>query len=340
MAETAAAGRAYGGFFPLEIPRAEGARAGSMAHLAEGRRFYDARSAIAELLRSNGIVEVIMPGYICPAVYRSIEMSGSTWRTYKLSADLRPDYDQLGVLAKRGGLLIVCNYFGVFEPDLEALEELIDITGCKVMLDCAQALYYRCPDRFAAVYSPRKFMGIPDGGIMVTGRGSRLREPALPLLKVDEAIFGDHAACLARRGEYPHGEAQDLWRRLEKDMPTGPLRMSDLASLLFDSFDFDSAAAARCLNYDTLREAFADTPPRGSSAPLCFPLRVEPERFAALRRELADRGVSTALYWPDLPEAADDHGKDFLALPVDSRCGPEDMKQIARIVSAVIGPRS
>ncbi|HOA04384.1 MAG TPA: hypothetical protein PLF04_08510 [Candidatus Fermentibacter daniensis] len=337
MPEVPGSGKTYGGFFPIDLPRAEPPAGGAVAHLADGRRFYDGRSAIAELIRANGIADVLMPGYICPVVYKAVENAGAAWRTYKVNPGFRTDWLNLSYTAKQGTLLIVPAYFGVYMPDLDALEEMMDISGCRVLLDYAQALYAPCPPRFAAVYSPRKFLGVPDGGILVVGGGSRLKEPPVPLLKVDQTVFGDRMSCHGIRLEYPHGDALDSFRRLEREMPLGPYRMSDLASTLFDAFDHDSACAARRANYEALSAALPDGPPPCPGVPLCFPFPVEPDSFNFFRRNLISKGVFVPHYWPDLPEGVEDLGRTLLALPVDQRYTTEDMAAVAALLMAPPG---
>ncbi len=334
MPDDPKSGKTYGGFFPLDLPAAQGRSGAATSHLAECRRFYDARSALAELIRANGIADVLMPGYICPVVYRAVENAGAAWRTYKVNPGFSIDYMNLSYTAKQGTLVIVPSYFGVYMPDIESLEEMMDISGCRILLDYAQALYAPCPDRFAAVYSPRKFLGVPDGGLLVVGRGSRLREPPVPLLKVDQAVFGERMSCHGIRLEYPHGDALDSFRRLERDMPLGPYRMSDLASSLFDSFDHASACEARKANYAALSSALPDGPPPSPGVPLCFPFPVTADSFNFFRRSLISKGVFVPYYWPDLPEAVDDLGRTLLALPVDQRYAPSDMAAMAALLAA------
>ncbi len=328
MPDAPTTGRTLGGFFPLEVPASDRCPSQSTGHLETGKRFYDARSALAELIRASGIADVLLPEYTCPALFTAVTSAGAAWRTYKVRPGFVVDYQTLMYTAKQGTLVVATSYFGVYRPDLESLEEMMDLSGCRVVLDYAQALYEPCPDRFAAIYSPRKFLGIPDGGIVVVGRGSRLREP-LPVLKVEETAFGERVACHAARGEYPQGDAADVFRRLERDMPCGPFRMSDLASTLFDAFDHDSACSARRANYATLLEALPDGPPPADGVPLCFPFPVEPDSFAFFRRDLASKGVFVPHYWPDLQEGFDDLGKGLLALPVDQRYTTGDMTEMA-----------
>lgn len=324
--------KTYGGFFPLDLPEIAGSGDPAIAHLSEARPFYNARSAIGELIRANGIVDVLMPGYICPVVARAVEAAGAAWRTYPVRPGFAVDWLNLSYTARQHTLVIAPSYFGVYMPDMDALEEMMDVSGCRILLDYAQALYAPCPDRFAAVYSPRKFLGVPDGGLLVLGRGSRLKDPPPPLLKVDQEAFGDRMKCHGIRLEYPEGDALDLFRRLEREMPAGPYRMSDLALARLRTFDHSRAAEARRANYRALAESLPEAPPPPGSVPLCLPLPVTPDSFNFFRRSLISKGVFVPHYWPDMPETVEDLGRTVLCLPVDHRYSPDDMRAMAALV--------
>jgi hypothetical protein len=325
-------GKTYGGFFPLDLPQSPRVENTAIAHLSKGCAYYNIRSAIRELIRVNGIVDVLMPGYLCPVVHQAVEGAGAAWRTYQVNPGFEIDALHLSCMATHATLVIVPGYFGVYMPDLSGLERLMDLSGCTVLLDYAQALYEPCPERFAAAYSPRKFLGVPDGGILVVGCSSRLKEPSPPPRKVDQTVFGDRLSCHGIRLEYPDGEVLDLYRGLEREMPVGPYRMSDLAGQLFRAFDHDAATGARKANYRTLQEALPYGPPPAVSIPLCFPLPVAPDRFHGIRRSLISKGIFVPHYWPELPEAVEDLGKTVLALPIDYRYRTEDMSTMADLV--------
>jgi hypothetical protein len=324
-------GKTYGGFFPIDLPSVI-RTSRSTEHLAGCLRFYSARSAIAELIRANGISDVLVPGYLCPAVNQAVLHAGATCRTFRVSPGFTVDPVDLIKAAGQDTLVIMAGYFGVYMPDPGALEDLMDFAGCRVLLDYAQALYAPCPDRFAAVYSPRKFLGVTDGGLLVAGRSSRLETPPEPQRKVDPTLFGDRMACHSVRLEYPDGDVLGSFRRLEGAMPLDPYRMSDIATRIFDLFDHDSACAVRLENYNTLSSTLRHSPPAASSIPLCFPTPVAREVFGAIRRSLLSKGVYVPHYWPVMEKSSEDLAETALCLPVDQRYARDDMIAMAGLV--------
>jgi hypothetical protein len=332
--------RTLGGFFPLEVPDQNPLSPDPSIHHLEGAfRYYNARSAITELVRANRIPRAAAPDYICPVVHRAVESAGASFTVFPAEPGYRFDYDRLSGLVRDGWLLIVPSYFGVFMPDPEALAEIMSKTGCRILLDYAQALYEPCPGKFAAVYSPRKFLGIPDGGFLVCGSGSGLLPPENPVLKVPEAVFGERLACHGIRGEYPDGGALETFRRLEQGMPSGGFRMSDLAWRLFCSFDHGHAAARRRENYGLLASMLENPAASRERGPLCYPLTSQPEDFHRVRNSLIARGVFVPQYWPDLAGGADRLSRSVIPIPVDHRYGPGEMETMAGEVMQVIQGR-
>lgn len=327
-----------GGFFPLQTcvsTRAENSRTG---HLNCATGYYNARSAIWSLISSNAIRDVLLPRYICPVVFGAVEQAGAEGRFYNVRPDLTFDYAELERLSADCSLLVVPSYFGVIMPDLGALRCVRRRTGCRVLLDYAQALYEPCPRDFAAVYSPRKFLGVPDGGFLTVGCDSGLDAPGEPETKVDPSIFGDRLSCHGIRLEYPGAACLEAFRALENGMPFGQIRMSDLAAGIFAAFDHDSACARRIENYETLAELLGEPLARHSSVPLCFPLPIRPERFDSVRRDLIEQGIFIPYYWPGNNEWMKP-GKGVLAFPVDHRYDKADMAAVSERAMAVLHER-
>ncbi len=132
-----------------------------------------------------------------------------------------------------------------------------------------------------AVFSPRKFLGVPDGGILVfnrpfdRGKMELWPSPAHWWLKALDA-------SILRRQFDLHGGDHGwfaLFQESEASAPVGDFRMSELSQILLaDCFDYDAIRQRRGVNYDTLAAELADValfPTRPSTvAPLGFPIRV------------------------------------------------------------------
>lgn len=329
----------WGGFFPLEPWGSRPGENTRIAHLKGANGYYNARSAIWSLISFNSTRDVILPRYICPVVFRAVEQAGAEARAFSAAPDLTFDYSQLERMPGDRSLLVIPYYFGVRSPDLDALASIRRKTGCSILLDCAQALYEPCPDGFAAVYSPRKFLGVPDGGFLAVGRDSGLKLPEKPSARVGHAVFGERLACHGVRREYPDADCLESFRSLENGMPCGNIGMSDLAMAIFTSFDHDRACERRITNYDTLSSLLGEPLARCRSVPMCFPMPIRPEVFERVRHDLIEQGVFIPYYWPGDDEWMSP-GRGVLAFPVDHRYDPGDMAELSDRAMRVLHGRS
>jgi len=329
----------WGGFFPLEFRTPHIGVNSRIAHLKGATPFYNARSAISALISSNPVRDVLLPHYICPVVIQAVEQAGATMRFFPINPDFTFNYKELAQMARDGSLLVIPCYFGVRMPDLDALASIRSQTGCRLLLDYAQALYEPCADGFAAVYSPRKFLGVPDGGFLAVGGESGLKTPGKPERKVETSVFGDRLACHGIRLEYPGENCLDSFRLLENNMPCGNIRMSDMAMGIFKAFDHDSACERRLRNYETLAACLGKPLAESTSVPLCFPLPIAAEDFDSVRRHLIENGVFIPFYWPGQDEWMRP-GRGVLAFPVDHRYDSADMAAVSELAEKFIQGRS
>lgn len=80
---------------------------------------------------------------------------------YRIDERLEPE--SLPVL-EEGEYFLYANYFGIKEACVDMLAEQY---GGRLIVDNALALYSPPRSGTAALYSPRKFSGLPDGGVAV-----------------------------------------------------------------------------------------------------------------------------------------------------------------------------
>ena len=173
------------------------------------------------------------------------------------------------------------------------------------MRDACQALLSggSCRHFDFQFFSPRKFLGVPDGGILAAtrpgGLSAKLRDPPLARPRLDwwmksfGSILGRHDYDLGSKSR----DWFALYQQSEETAPTGPIAMSQLAEgLLRTAFDYDKIAARRRANYGVLLERLRDLAlfPEllAEVVPLGFPIRVG--NRDALRRSLFHQGIFTA----------------------------------------------
>jgi hypothetical protein len=323
-----------GGFIGLEPPSS--CPTGSAQGPGAALRFRNARAALAHLLSWLAPPRVWLPAYICAEAAAAAARDGREVRFYRVGGDLTPDASGLESQLRPGDAVIGVDYFGAPAQGLpELAERLPDIPFIQ---DCAQGLW-PAPEPWGRwlIYSPRKVVGVPDGGLLV----SRAETPPPPRWARPPAGI-DHLAPALMRFEDAAGAHNDVWydayRQAEARMTADPLPMSRLSGVLLEALDLEAAARRRRANAAALMSALGEHglwPAERllAGAPLGVPV-LAPDAGGAAQR-MAQRRIYCARHWSELPSSADDFpdeqqlSRRLLTLPCDQRYDPGDMAEVA-----------
>jgi hypothetical protein len=335
-----------GGFF--ETHRRGAAEAGGRSVLAawtEGRpyaAFVNARSAFARLVAEHPQANVWLPAFLCRDMAQRA-YAGRT-RFYPVRDGFEPDLGHVAVEANAGDLVLVCAYFGlpVSAAARLALERRPDLI---VVEDRAQALNPGpgVPNAWR-LYSPRKLLGVADGGLLVAPREGepvfqpteRPNAPALwaaPRLRAQDPLGRNNAAWHAAN------QAKEAAMAVTGQAITGKSRA------ILATTPLAALAAPRLRNWralDARLRPWAALPADLLTPPLGYVLRLEPERRDALLAGLHAEGIFAAVHWPriaapipDFPREAQ-WTRELLTLPCDHRYGAPEMARIAERVTALL----
>lgn len=298
----------------------------------------NARSGIRILIEELEPRRVWMPSYLCGAM---LDGAGAAAVEF-YSVDRSLVVTDLGDAGK-GDLVIVIDYFGFPAPT--RLIEDAKSRGAWVLEDACQALLTRGAGAQAdfVLFSPRKFLGVPDGGILTSRTDLKFSSVRLEDPPASWALKAFEAVVLRREFDLYGGERRwfTLFQEVERDCPIGRFRMSGVSKmLLFDAYDYGAIAQARRENYLRLAEQlgavalFPCLPP--NVAPLGFPIRLEARD--RVREALFAACIYPPVHWPiadTVPERfTDSHrlSREILTLPCDQRYTPEDMDRMAEAV--------
>ncbi|MBP0491543.1 hypothetical protein [Roseomonas indoligenes] len=349
---------AIGGFLPLDPgpPLGKGGRESVARRWFRGVRHHGFRNGRSALALGAGAAlgpfgMLWMPGYACRALADAAEAAlrlGHARRlaTYPLALEgaLSPDPRFLAAHLEPGDAVLVISYFG--RPPSASLRRLAavrrDVTWIE---DRAGALWPGPAWGDALLYSPRKLLGVSDGGYLVlTPRGSARARP----LPEQPARPGPAEAPPAlRRFEHEGGSAAwfPAYRAAEGRMAVSPGAPARLTDALLARQDLRAIAAARRANHAVLRPLIPPdlllepAPDRPAWVPQGLPLRV-PDA-AALSARMAEKGVFCPVMWPDPadpgPCARSRALKNrVLLLPLDQRYGGEEMRRVASVLEAAV----
>jgi dTDP-4-amino-4,6-dideoxygalactose transaminase len=301
----------------------------------------NARSGISLLVELLSPAQVWLPSYLCASILQAA--SATRTRFYPVDGKLGvPDLNWLADV-QAGDLVILVDYFG--HPCDAACAAGAKAHGAWVLEDACQALLSTHMGRWAdmVLFSPRKFLGVPDGGILIAKP-----ELPLPFPKLDRppAPWWLKALSAAvQRTEFDLGSQDRRWfelfQQLEREQPVGHYAMSELASsLLLHSFDYPAIAQRRVDNFQLLAGSlgsialFPSLSP--GTVPLGFPICVN--NRDRLRQHLFEHAIYPAHHWPiqDIVppqfEASHRLSAGILTLPCDQRYGSADMQRMAQLV--------
>jgi dTDP-4-amino-4,6-dideoxygalactose transaminase len=336
-----------GGFLPLAIAELPAAAVTPWQLWTDGAQstlaFQNARSALVWLLRQKQNRRLFLPAYICPEIADAARGAGVDVRFYGVGEALAPDAAALDSAARRGDAVLGVDYFGSApSPDF-----LVLVNARRDLLwieDRAQAF---APGVAAwgdwLLYSPRKLLGVPDGGLLVSYR-ERLAAPVTEELQ-DLSFVMPTLERFEDTDEARNREWYSRYREVEARTAVSLRKMSRLTATLLRRLDATGVAERRRRNCAVLVKAFAAIALRTPGAheldvPFGLPIRVvDPATVAAL---LADRGVFCARHWPSLPSdpqafASEHHlAQSLLTLPCDQRYDEAEMRRLVDIVTATL----
>ena len=333
-----------GGMFGLESARPSGDSAtADQPTFLSGRsiRLATGRSAFRLLETLLAPKTVWMPSYLCGVVLDAFHTARV--RFYPIDEHLKVAGDKWLTEVARGDIVVYIDYFGFSDWSHWGAEA--HRRGAWVVEDACQSMLSAefCRHAHYVIFSPRKFVGVPDGGILLAQGACTLPESQLPPPPAGWWLEALEASKLRAEFDRHGGDREwfELFRKTDPSGPIEPARMSELSSLLLDnSVNFEEIAQRRRENYMALLEGlsefalFPDLPEL--VVPLGFPVRLRDRD--AVRKALFEHEIFPPVHWPLdglVPkEFEQSHrlSRESLTLPCDQRYGKEDMRQLANWV--------
>lgn len=296
----------------------------------------NARSGIFILVDILKPRNVWMPSYLCPSMIHTINLKSTKLRFYEVNHDLQIRSLHWIRNIQEGDLVIFIDYFGF--PLSSKISDLVKKQGGYVLEDACQALLSSHVGHYSdfVIFSPRKFVGVPDGGILtsccnINLENIELRQPPVSWwLKVLEA-------SISRREFDKLGKDRkwySLFQESESSSPIGYFAMSNLSNLLlFNAFDYDEIAKCRINNYFLLSKNFKSISiykslPVGT-VPLGFPIRIKDRDLVI--KNFYKKNIYPPVHWPlegFIPKAfyqSFSLSKEIMTMPCDQRYDTDDM---------------
>ena len=299
--------RPVGGYFELAC------RDGGTFH--DGVLLNSSRNALRYIIRAYGIKAVHVPTYTCPVVCEAITSEGCVIITYDLNKRMLPACD-----FAESDYIVYNNYFGVLGKNVDEIAARYP----NLIVDNAQAFYSKSRGR-ACFYSPRKFFGLPDGGIAVGANMPRMELPESTSFEVCSHLLKRHD--LDASAGYADFQAND---DALCEYPVA--KMSMLTRAIMGNVDYEGANRKRKENFSYLHAKLQSSFPfalADDDVPMVYPYVTDD---MTLRSRLIEQKIYVAKYWPGLSPAANALAERIIPLPIDQRYGPDDMKRIVEVI--------
>jgi hypothetical protein len=266
--------------------------------------------------------------------------------------DGRPHFssDKLDWVAEvqSGDLVLTIHYFGF--PNRAFPADQLRRRGAVIIEDASQGLFLKqqYAESAGIVHSPRKFLGVPDGGLMTSPTMNDLWLQPREAPPVD--WWTSALAAIQARREFDLVGGENRWfplfRRVEKSFPLGPYRSSDLTRAVIASTDYHFVRRARRENYLALAERLKDFALFQNldeeTVPLGFPVSVDAARRDAVLECLYEQNIFPPVHWringivPDDFRESHQISSCILTLICDQRYTIVDMaRQAEAFLSAV-----
>ena len=313
--------REIGGYFGLELGRERNYLHAGALHLNS------ARNAFLHVLQSVRPRRVYIPTYICKSMTAPLMRAGIPYDFYHIDDRLEiADLPEVGDTER----ILYVNYFGVKTKYSDSLAKRYART---LILDNSQAFLSPATPGIACLYSPRKFVGVSDGGLLY---GVKTSDTAF---EIDSSV--DFTRQLIGRVDANAAEFYADYRRSEESLAGRPIRtMSAFTRAVLQSLDYDKIKLARernfwCLHAHLASENQLEIIPSEVSGPMVYPFWTN---RPGLRDKLIGNRIYVAKYWTEVLtnprcSAVDEQLTNaLLPLPIDQRYTTADMSRIVETI--------
>lgn len=302
-----------GGYFELEL-RDAGEFYADAIHLNSDR------NGIRYIVRAYRINTIYAPAFTCPVVWDALRDEGCEIRFYNVGEDFFPLQIQ-----EHNAWVLYTNYFGICDKQVNKMRQCYP----NLIVDQAQAFY--APPTELCVYSPRKFFGLPDGGLLYT---QKKLYGDLP-----EGVSFHRMSHLLRRLDEGGSAGYSDFCENDATLNHEPItQMSRLTQHLLRNIQYQLVAECRQKNFAYLHKFLKDSneilfEPGSFTAPMVYPY-LNRSFGSDWKKRLIEQQIFVATYWRGQqdPGWGEVLTQNMLALPIDQRYGIKEMQRILEVL--------
>lgn len=285
-----------------------------------------ARNGIKYAIRAYNIKQLWVPYYTCPVVWKAIQEENCQCKFYSITKDLLPI-----ITSSENDYVLYTNYFGVCSEKIKQLS----LKYKNLIIDNAQAFYMK-PYGIASAYSPRKFFGCSDGGIIYCDK----------IIKTDferDYSWNRFSHLLKRLDVDSNFGYEDFNKNDDSLIGEDIKMMSNLTKKILSNINYKDCKQKRLNNYKYLQSELDifnsfDTKIT-DDVPMYYPFLIKNDD---LRKKLVEEKIYIPKCWRDMEKNCIDESYELYLqkymhpLIIDQRYNIEDMKLIVKTIKKAL----
>ncbi len=315
-----------GGYFQLELEKRK-----LPNHLEKCYFVNSGRTALELVLRQlEKISKIYIPYYSCDVILEPINRLNIEYQFYHIDEKLEI-VDCIDL--QEDEHILYTNYFGIKDNYVLGLDAKF---GQQLIADCAQALFFDKAIKGSIIYSPRKFAGIPDGGI------AAINNKTMNMSQYEKDVSCNRFSHLIKRIDLgANAGFPDFKNNADNLKGQAIKQISNLTFSMINTINFEHIKFTRVENFSYLHSQLKNTNQLKIdsfgefSCPMVYPYLTNDN---SLRKRLIDNKIFVATYWQNIFEWCKESeleyrlAKKIIPIPVDQRYGIEEMEYIISII--------
>ena len=230
--------KSIGGYFGLE--------------LFDGEHFYKnaiklqtARNCFEYVILTKQYRKIYIPYYTCEVIVEPLKRHNIDYKFYRINELLEP-VETIDLSA--GEAFLYTNYFGIKD---DAVNRLSKLYGEHLIVDNALAFFSQPIEGIDTFYSPRKFLGVADGGYLYTDK--------ISTNTFEQDVSFDRMSFLLKRIDISAEAAYNDFQKNESSLSNMPIKnMSNLTDSILRGIDYEIVQNKRLENFRFLHNALKD----------------------------------------------------------------------------------
>ena len=290
-----------------------------------------ARNALRYVIRAYNIQKIHVPYYTCPVVWDAIKAESCKIIPYQINEHFMPkvEFDE-------NDFILYTNYFGICAKQIKNLAKIYK----NLIIDNAMS-FFTPHFGLASFYSPRKFFGVADGGILLCDK------------KLDEKFAKDTSyqrfSHLIKRVDINSNFAYEDFRHSEDSLDDEPIKeMSNLSEKLLCACNYKRAKRKRVRNFNLLAKELNSVNLLKTKkldeldVPSHYPLMLK--NTDKIYKILLENKIYCPRFWPgtiDLMKGSKceierNFCNNLIPLIIDQRYGKTQLKKIISVIQKAL----